>query len=118
MFCNQGATSVLKAGDYAVYLDYVIIAQIIPASNCPPDLDNYVFKENEVLIYVPLYNTETGHFRGIKKMVGIYNRGDSDEVFCSYGYDEQRSKVLYYSLKQPLPNIFQGTQLLRNTFRS
>ena len=67
MFCNQGATSVLKAGDYAVYLDYVIIAQIIPASNCPPDLDNYVFKENEVLIYVPLYNTETGHFRGIKK---------------------------------------------------
>ena len=67
VFCNQGATSVLKAGDYAVYLDYVIIAQIIPASNCPPDLDNYVFKENEVLIYVPLYNTETGHFRGIKK---------------------------------------------------
>ena len=71
VFCNQGATSVLKAGDYAVYLDYVIIAQIIPASNCPPDLDNYVFKENEVLIYVPLYNTETGHFRGIKKWLGF-----------------------------------------------
>ena len=71
MFCNQGATSVLKAGDYAVYLDYVIIAQIIPASNCPPDLDNYVFKENEVLIYVPLYNAEIGHFRGIKKWLGF-----------------------------------------------
>ena len=67
VYCNQGAISVLKAEDYAVYLNYVIIAQIIPASNCPPDLHNYDFKENEVLIYVPLYNTETGHFRGIKK---------------------------------------------------
>ena len=65
VYCNQGVISVSKAGDYAVYLDYVIITETIPASNCPPDLDNYVFKENEILIYVTLYNTETGHVRGI-----------------------------------------------------
>ena len=29
--------------------------------------------------------------------------------FFSYGYDEERSKVLYSSFKYPLPNIFQGT---------
>ena len=32
-----------------------------------------------------------------------------DKVFYSYGYDEERSKVLYYSFEQPLLNIFQGT---------
>ena len=29
--------------------------------------------------------------------------------FFSYGYNEERSKVLYSSFKHPLPNIFQGT---------
>ena len=67
VYCNQGVILVLKAGNYAVYVNYVIIAQIIPASNCPLDLDNYILKENEVSIYIPLYNTENGHFRGIKK---------------------------------------------------
>ena len=66
VYCNQGTVSTLKAGDYAIYLDYVILGQIILASNCP-DLDNYTLKENEVIIYVSLYNTETGHFRDIKK---------------------------------------------------
>ena len=28
--------------------------------------------------------------------------------FFSYGYDDERSKVLYSSFKHPLPNIFQG----------
>ena len=36
-------------------------------------------------------------------------RGDLDEQFLSYGFDEERSKVLCASMKQPLPNIFQGT---------
>ena len=51
VYCNQGTVSTLKAGDYAIYLDYVILGQIILASNCP-DLDNYTLKDNEVIIYV------------------------------------------------------------------
>ena len=66
VYCNQSTISTLKAGDYAIYLDYIILGQIILASNCP-DLNNYTFKENEVIIYVPLYNTETGQVRGINK---------------------------------------------------
>ena len=50
----------------------VMIGQIILARNCP-DLDNYTVKVNEVIIYVPLYNTEISHFRGTKKMIRIYN---------------------------------------------
>ena len=33
VYCNQGTIWTLKAGDYAVYLDYVILGQIIPANN-------------------------------------------------------------------------------------
>ena len=110
VYCNQGTTWTLKAGDYATCLDHLILGQIIFASNYPPGLDNYVLKDYKVIIYVPLYNTETGHFRGIKKWLGfIMVRGDSDEIFYSYGYNEERSKVLYSNLKQLLPNVFQGT---------
>ena len=67
VYCNQGIILTLKAEDYAIYLDYVILGQIIPANNSSPDLDNYVLKENEVILNTPLYNTETGYFRGVKK---------------------------------------------------
>ena len=36
------AVKKLKAGDYGIYLNYVLLGQIILANNCPPDLDNYV----------------------------------------------------------------------------
>ena len=32
-----------------------------------------------------------------------------------YGYDEERSKVLYSSFKHPLPTIFQGTAFKKHT---
>ena len=103
VYCNQGTISTLKTEDHAIYLAYVILGQIIPANNSPPDLDNYVLEENEVRLHVPLYNNEQW------KWVGIYNDpGGPDEVFFSYGYDDERSKVLYSSFKHPLPNIFQG----------
>ena len=32
-----------------------------------------------------------------------------NETFFSYGFDKERLKVLYYTVKQPLPNTFQCT---------
>ena len=110
VYCNQSTISTLKARDYAIYLDYIILGQIIPAFNSPADLDNYILKENKVILHVSLYNTETGHFRRVKKwLVFVMIRGDSHEDFYSYGYDEEKSRVLYSSLKHPLANILQGT---------
>ena len=54
LYSSQGVITNLKAGDRPVYLDYVILAQILPASICPPIIDNYEFGENEVLLLVPL----------------------------------------------------------------
>ena len=83
VYCNQGKISTLKAGDYAIYIDYVVLGQLILGKNCP-DLDNYTLKENKVILYMPLYNTENGFFRGVKKWLAyIMVRGDSDESFFS-----------------------------------
>ena len=52
-------------GGYAMYLEYVIIGKSLPMANLPPGihLDKYKFKENEALIFTPLYNTENGLYR-------------------------------------------------------
>ena len=110
-YVNQGTVSQIKEGN-AIYLEYVILSQIMPLANIDPaiDLDSYEFKKNECLLYVPCYNKETGLFHGVKKTIGyITLRGDKDEVFFSYGYDEDKSKVLYCSFKQTMPNIFNAT---------
>ena len=36
-------------------------------------------------------------------------RGDEHETFLFYGSEEEKSKVLYLKVMQPLPNIFQAT---------
>ena len=113
---NQGTVSQVKDGE-AIYLEYVILCQIMPLANPDPsiDLDNYEFKDNECLLYVPLYNTETGLFKGLGKRLGYISlRGDKKETFYSYGYDKERSKLLYCTMKQPLPNIFQCTSFKKH----
>ena len=112
-YINQGTISPMKERE-AIYLEYVVLGQIMPIANPDPeiDLDNYEFKENETLLYVPLYNKETGLYPGLGKRLGyITLRGDKNEMFYSYGYDKERSKPLYCSMKQPIPNIFHCTAL-------
>ena len=49
-------------------------------------------------------------FFGDQKLLGyIMVRGDKDECFLSYGYNSNKSTVLFSSFKQVLPNIFQST---------
>ena len=115
-YVNQGTISQVKDGE-AIYLEYVILGQIMPLANPDPsiDLDNYEFKDNECLLYVPLYNTETGLFKGLGKRLGYISlRGNKKETFYSYGYDKERSKLLYCTMKQPLPNIFQCTSFKKH----
>ena len=112
---NQGSISTLKDGEHAIYLDYVILGQLICSKTMPEDFENCECKENEVKLCVPLYNVETGEFRGLQKWLAcIIVRGDEDEMFLSYGFDEDKSNVLYSSYKQILSNIFQGTLLKKH----
>ena len=82
------------------------MASIDPAIN----LDTYSPKDDEVVIYTPLYNTATGLYHGITKKLGLIAlRGDPKERFFSYGYNKEKSALLYCSMKSPLPNIFSCT---------
>ena len=70
---NQGSISQTKGGDQAIYLEFVIICQILQFPNPDPqiDLDRYAFKDNEVLLFVPFYNRETGLYQGLKKKLRL-----------------------------------------------
>ena len=40
LYANQGTNSTMKAGEYAIYVDYVLLGQLIPVKNPLEDLDN------------------------------------------------------------------------------
>ena len=67
MYINQGSTLTLKGGEHAIYLDYVMLGQLICSKTMPEDFENYDSKENEVKLCVSLYNVETGEVRGLQK---------------------------------------------------
>ena len=70
-YINQGTVLQIKDGE-AIYLEYVVLGQIMVIANPDPKihLDEYEFGENECLIYVPLYNKENGLLQGLGKRIG------------------------------------------------
>ena len=68
-FCyvNQGSVSLVKGGEKALYLDFVVLGQLMPAANVNPEIDHdsYVLKENEVIMYCLVYNRSTGMYGGL-----------------------------------------------------
>lgn len=72
VYLNNGSISAAKGGQTAIYLDYVILVQILPVINSPDSLDNYQDEDNEVLLYVPLYNKQNGLYRGLKKISRLH----------------------------------------------
>ena len=63
-FCyvNQGSLSHVKGGEIAIYLDFVMLGQLMSVANTSPaiDLDTHVLEENEVIMYCPVHNKSTG----------------------------------------------------------
>ena len=107
IYINQGFLLTVKNGEIAMYLDNFIIGQLIIAANQPKDIESYVCSPNEVKLLSPVYELESGQFKGIRKqMAFIVLRGDSDETFLSYGFDKTRSKTLFSYSKQQIPNAF------------
>ena len=99
-------------------LEFVKLAQILPMENSPPDidLDKHKYKDSEVLIFTPLYNTQNGLYRSLTKKIGDTTlRGIANESFYSYDFDKQNLKFLFCTNKQPLPNIFQCTAFKKHS---
>ena len=86
---NQGTVLVVKGGEKAIYLEFVVIAQVMPVANADPsiNLETHVSKDNEDFLYVPVYNKATGLYGGLKKKLG--------QIILS-GDDQERSKKVPY----------------------
>ena len=83
------------------------LAIIDPAIN----LDTYVLKQNEFVIYCPVYDTSTGLYRGITKKLGLITLTGAmlRRDFFHIVLTKKKSYVLYCSMKTPLPNLFSCT---------
>ena len=111
VYVNQGSISTVKGG-HAIYLEFVIIAQLMLVANPDPqiNLENHQFKDHEALLFVPVYTKSTGIYGGLtKKLAHVILRGDANERFYSYGYNKERSTLMYCVNRQPLLNIFHCT---------
>ena len=54
-YVNQVSVSLVKGGGQAIYLEFVVLGQLMSVANPDPsiNLETHVFKENEALLYVP-----------------------------------------------------------------
>ena len=111
IYINQGTVSTVKGG-HAIYIEFVILGQLMPVANLDPqiNLENHLYKDHVACLFVPIYNKATGMYGGLtKNLAHITLRGDVNERFYSYGYDKEKSALLYCVSKYPLPNIFHCT---------
>ena len=81
VYVNEGLVSTVKGG-HAIYLEFVIIAQLMPVANPDPqiNLENHQFKDHEACLFVPVYNKSTGIYGGLtKKLAHIILSRDANE---------------------------------------
>ena len=83
---------------------------ITEASNPTEAMSTYDLKEKKVRMVRSKYNPETSEFLRLYETVGfMVARGSPEEVFFSYVYDKEKSKVLYFHYRRRIPNSFSGT---------
>ena len=68
-YVNQGSLSLVKGRGQAIYLEFVVIEQLMPVANPDPsiNLKTHAFQDNEALLYVAIYNKATGMYGGLTK---------------------------------------------------
>ena len=108
-YVNQGYQS-YKDDKKVYHNDLYIIAQIMPLSIQPKDIESYELKDDEVKILRTRYDPITGKFLEIEYCVGLITvKNDPEEQFFDYGCNKDNSKMLYSIKKLKIPSCFKGT---------
>lgn len=59
---------------------------------------------------VPLYDTATGEFKGIKQTLGyVISKGNHNGFYFTYGFCKEKSSSLFSASKQVMPNMLVDT---------
>ena len=107
LYINQAYLSTVKFGELALYNHNFFIRQLIPAANQTEDVVTYKCLPNEVKLLTCIYDVTNGEFKGVRESLAYMAlRGDSEEVFLSYGYDAAKAKVLYTILRKRFLTFF------------
>ena len=69
-YAKQGNRRSVK-DDFAIYLDYVVLGQLIPTKNSPQNLEDYECLPDEVKLVVLLYDMNSGKFLGLDKRLAF-----------------------------------------------
>ena len=108
-YINQGYQS-FKDNKKVYYNDVYVIAQIMPLSLQPKNIENYELKEDEVKIVQPRYDPVSGELLGIEYCVALVTvRDDPEEQFFDYSYNKDNTKVLFSTKKVKIPSSFKST---------
>ena len=63
----------------------------------------------------PRNNPKTGEFLGLFETIGyLVVRGSPEEVIFNYGFDKEKSKILYSTYERRTPSSFSGTAFNRH----
>ena len=95
IYINQGSFSVVKGGEKAIYLDFVILEQIMAIANPDPKFDNYVCKDNKVIISCRVYNKSTGMYGSLPQNSAL-SPFEAILAKGSFHTDSIKKKVLYF----------------------
>ena len=110
LYINQAYLSTVKSGELTMYNHNFIIGQLIPAANQPEDIAAHECQPNEVKLLTCIYDLANGQFKDVRDSLAFsVLRGDMEEVFLSYGFDADKSKVLYAASKKKIPDAFSCT---------
>ena len=78
--------------------------------NTPQDISSYNCNENEVKMVRQPYDAKTDEFNGLYETFGFLAVRDyPEEVFLNYGFDKEKSKILYSHYRRKIPNSFSRT---------
>ena len=75
-YVNQGSISLVKGSGQAIYLEFVVIGQLMPVANLDPstNLETHVFQDNEALLYVSVYNKTAALYGSLTKKLAHTSR--------------------------------------------
>ena len=109
IYFNQAYLTV-KKNKKIFYCNFSLLGQIVEVLNLLQDVSSHTLREDELKMVKPRYNAETGKFLGLYEKIGYMVIGGSPkEVFLNYGFDKEKSKVLYSHYRRRIMNPFCGT---------
>ena len=111
VYIKQGQAPVVKGGEKTIYLDYVVLGQIMPAANADPSINFDIMSAKKMsLLFIVQFITNQLDYMVVSLKVGLcdtYSRL-TREIFFLW-VPKRKNSMFFSTMKTELPNIFSCT---------